>query len=115
MREGRCAPPSLPASSAQPRRHDPARAPELAGSGSRGELVQDLFHRLRTVGPRRQLGLDADAFRTDEARVAPAAHELDHLGAVERRGFYELQLPGPLGPVDRPNPKPPRPDADLAG
>src|SRR5437879_8949455 len=101
MREGRCAPPSLPASSAQPRRHGPARAPDLAGSGSRGERVQDLFHGLRTLGPRRQLGLDADAFRTDEARVAPAAHELDHLGAVERRVFHELQLHGLVGRVDR--------------
>src|SRR5438445_12809417 len=96
MREGRCAPPSLPASSARPRRHGPARAPDLAGSGSRGERVQDLFHGLRTLGPRRQLGLDPDAFRTDEARVAPAAIELDYIGAVERGVFVDRQLLGPV-------------------
>src|SRR5467141_3258112 len=113
MREGRCAPPRLPASSARPRRHGPPRAPDLAESGSRGELVQDLFHRLRALGPRRQLGLDADAFRTDEARVAPAAHELDHLAAVERRVLHELQLHGLVGRVDARNAERPRRDAYL--
>src|SRR5216684_5592639 len=113
MREGRCAPPTLLASSAWPHRYDPVRAPDLAESGSRGELVQDLFHRLRALGPRRQLGLDADALRADEARVASAAHELDHLSAVERRVLHELQLYGLVGRVDARNAERPRRDAYL--
>src|SRR6267143_7100091 len=111
MREERCAAPTSLASSAQPRRYGPPRAPDLARSGSRGELVQDLFHRLRALGPRRQLGLDADALRTDEARVASPAHELDHLGAVERRVLHELQLHGLVGRVDARNAERPRGDA----
>ena len=75
--------------------------------------MEDFFHGLRALGPRRQLGLDADAFRTDEARVASPAHELDHLRAVERRVLHELQLHGLVGRVDARDTERPRGDAYL--
>src|SRR4051812_22376081 len=67
----------------------------------RSQLQQDVLHRLRTLLPRWELGVDAQPVGAGEAGGAAfLADELDHLAAVDRRVLHELELPRLVRGVD---------------
>src|SRR5947209_1929330 len=71
----------------------PRSSPGPGRPDSRRELQQDVLHRLGALLPDGELGVDAQAVGTGEARgAALLADELDHLTAVERRVLDELEL-----------------------
>src|SRR2546423_6969048 len=81
---------------------------------SGGELKEDVLHRLGALLPGGQLGIDAQALRAREARGAAfLADELEHLAAVERRIFHELQLHRLVRGVDARDAERPRGEAYL--